>query len=518
MEQTGLRAYGSEIADDNLASQVAQVLLRSLAGRIGTESSVTLDRPFSQYRLDSLAAARLLLELQCAFAISVPMDWLVECASPGSLTTRIVEQIRSRKPMAVETGNAASLPSANPIDRFASFALTPLQEAYLMGKQLDMTQDAVGCHLYREFELAKVDVDRLQEAWRRLITHHEALRIIVTEDGGQRVQPQTSAWALAVNDFGDVSAEEHEGCINAVRERMSHRLYDVGEWPLFAIEVSRCNLGRSIIHFSIDATVTDGRGFKLLLEQWWQCYQDPGSSLPEASISLRDAMLELEMQKDTTRYGEDLDYWTDKLEQLPLLPNMVLGSPGAKSTGQNCYRRTPLTRRLTSGPWQALCNKAASLNVSPSSLVLTLFAEALAMGLRRLPFPIVITSNSRSQLPQGTENIVGPFTSSHVFIAEDTSDQPFDTAAKGVHQRLWRDIGHKTVSAVAAIRELRSRRKLSGAVSLPIVFTSMLEVAGDGIHGSGFGPHLVYAVNQTSDVALEHQMWEEDGDCRFTGT
>src|SRR5204862_7550693 len=98
---------------------------------------------------------------------------------------------------------------------------------------------------------------------------------------------------------------------------------------------------------------------------------------------------------------------------------------------------------------------------------------------------------------------------------ECTSDQPFEAAAKEVHQRLWRDIGHNRVSAVSAIRELRSRRKLPGPVSLPIVFTSMLEVGRNGIHGSGFGPRLVYMVNQTSDVALEHQMWEHEGELQI---
>src|SRR5215475_5253340 len=111
LKQTGLRVQGPEVADDNLAVQVAQVILRSLARRAAPDVPVTIDTPLSNCRLDSLAAARLVLELQCAYAVGVPMEWLAECGSIGSLATRIVEQIRSGKTIAVQASNGSSLPS-----------------------------------------------------------------------------------------------------------------------------------------------------------------------------------------------------------------------------------------------------------------------------------------------------------------------------------------------------------------------------------------------------------------------
>src|SRR5260370_40695731 len=95
MEQT--QAHGSESADDNLASQVAQVILRSLAGRVGLGASGTLDTALSNYHLDSLAATRLVFELQCALAVAAPMEWLAGCGPVCHLPTRLVYQIPCRK-------------------------------------------------------------------------------------------------------------------------------------------------------------------------------------------------------------------------------------------------------------------------------------------------------------------------------------------------------------------------------------------------------------------------------------
>ncbi|HEU5110964.1 MAG TPA: amino acid adenylation domain-containing protein, partial [Micromonosporaceae bacterium] len=157
---------------------------------------------------------------------------------------------------------------------------------------------------------------------------------------------------------------------------------------------------------------------------------------------------------------------------------------------------------------------AAALDVSPTALVLTLFTEALARVDGRESFSLALTANDRAFLPRDADGVVGPFTSTIVFVAGNPLAEPLPDAIRETHRMLWRDLGHAAVSGVSALRELRARDRTAGPSSLPVVFTSLLDT-GPADRGERYVPPVSYAVSQTSGVALDHQMWEHDGELRI---
>ncbi len=59
-----------------------------------------------------------------------------------------------------------------------------------MGRQPGFAPGGVGSHFFVEFEIADLDLTRLETVWNRLIARHDMLRAIV-RDGQQQVLEQT---------------------------------------------------------------------------------------------------------------------------------------------------------------------------------------------------------------------------------------------------------------------------------------------------------------------------------------
>jgi nonribosomal peptide synthetase protein BlmIV len=75
---------------------------------------------------------------------------------------------------------------------------------------------------------------------------------------------------------------------------------------------------------------------------------------------------------------------------------------------------------------------------------------------------------------------------------------------------MWQDLEHRQVSGVEVQRMLR--RLLGAPVLMPVVFTSTLvDDAASAAAPAAWRASTVYAVSQTPQVLLDHQVGEQDG-------
>ncbi|CCH31885.1 non-ribosomal peptide synthetase [Saccharothrix espanaensis] len=451
-------------------------ILGVLARVLPPGTPVAADTPLVTLGLGSLAAARVLLEVGSALGAELPMD-----------ATRTCRDARELAALAVGSRNHGGLRPqvrATPSARHEPFPLTPLQEAYLLGKSLGA--DGIGCHVYREFAVPDLDLDRLRAAWGRLVEHHDALRLVTTADGRQRIVPDAPPWTMPVHDD-----------VLAVRNRLSHRAYRADESPLWSVEATRNPDGSGVLHLSVDALVTDGAGLELLVDQLRACYDDPACVLPGGGFGVRDLVVALGEHQSGDTCRASLGYWMDRLRDLPPGPALPAGDTPPDN------RRTPHTAELTPREWAAVRDWAAEAGVSATSLVLTVFTEALQRVCDEPKFSLVLTTSSRLVLPAAADTVVGPFTSTAIFVAEPSAGLPLTEAAKRVHGRLRRDLDHAAVPGVAVLRAMRAQR-LPVPDALPVVFTSLIGVGGGKAEGS-------YALSQTTGVTLDAQVAERDG-------
>ncbi|ACU71510.1 amino acid adenylation domain protein [Catenulispora acidiphila DSM 44928] len=488
--------------DPGSADEVAGSVRRILEGIVPDRAEMLGNgRDLRDLGLDSLAVTRLVLELLAEFEVEVSMADLGRCHAVDDIAALVIGRQQAG-------GGGGGRPAAvrpDPAARHEPFALTAVQQAYLAGRLPELTADPVGCHIYREFDIEDVDADRLRAAWQRVVEHNSILRSVVTADGRQQVAPDAPAWDLLVHDLaGDKDFLD-------VRGDLSHRHYPAGLRPPFAIAVSR-RPGRSdVVHLSIDAMVTDGRGLDLLLEQWWQVYENPDAVLKPAELEARDCVLALQEQLNSPAWEADLAYWRDRLADLPQGP-AVLADPQPSRTvpaGARGARRRPLSAGLDAQQWAAVRERAAGIGVTPTAFVVGVFADVFARHRPGGPFSLVLTTNQRGRLPAAAQEVVGPFTSTCVFVVDDLNGLGLDEVARTVGRRLWEDLDHSLVSGIEALRTLRVRDAV-----LPVVFTSLLDDSRPS-PSDGFAQSVSYALSQTSDVAIDAQMWEANGELRL---
>ncbi|MFC5657830.1 amino acid adenylation domain-containing protein [Streptomyces nogalater] len=447
----------------------------------------------ADWGLTSLALTRLWAGVRREFGLDLPPARLA-ASTLGELTAMVAAGTAETAP-----GPAAAAGA----DEREPFPVTDLQQAYLVAKGSDLGGEAVGCHLYREFAVPDLDPGRLRRAWQDLIDQHGMLRAVVDDDGLQHIRPAADDWPLPVHGPG--GAENRD----TVRARLSHRCYRPGAWPLFAIEVTRTGTGPDIVHLSLDTLITDGHGYAVLLQQWHQRYHHPERPLPAAGPSVAELVPALLAERGSDAHRADLAYWAQELAELPAGPGLVAPVSVPAPAG-GCRERRPLDAELPAGQWRALTVRAARLGVSPTALVLTLFAEALDRRQPQRRTALVVTTSSRPYLAAETPYLVGPFTSTAVLVLAREADETLDEQAAAVHARLGEHLRHGLVSGIEALREQRTGRPAPA-----VVFTSLLDVGPPPGVGGGFGAAIEYGVSQTTDIALDHQMWEQDGALRY---
>jgi amino acid adenylation domain-containing protein len=499
-------------------------------------SSAPLDWqiPLAAYQFSSLQTVSLWLGIKKTFRLSLAMQDLLDMPSLNHLAESIHAHCLNTPDASTAQGCLESTqpaPALPPVlDTHAPFALTPIQQSYFMARQDEQDPDAVGCNLYREFSLDSPDLVRLQAAWHQVLAHQPMLRVRFVPEGRQSILPEVPATDMPCRTL--VHGDNVESAIQATRSRLMRWRFAPGQAG-FVIEVTRLPDDDTIVHFCIDGMLTDGVGLALVMQQWRHVYQQADARLPELPCSVPAALLELDARRQDAGYALDLAYWQQRLHAMPGAPKLVqpaqddLGNHGSQSGVSNQNRqsqlsknashsalpaslpRQTLSRRIDAITWASLQQQASTLGISPTSLVLAVFADCLYQASSQQAFSLVLTTNHRPWLKYQAQGLMGPFTSSMVFVPGHDDGISLSQYAQAVHAALWQDISHGAVDGIAALRQLR---KAGGQVSaLPVVFTSMLDLASQLPAAHAMDEQLRHECSITSGVALEHEIREQQG-------
>ena len=197
----------------------------------------------------SLMATRLAARIRARLGRELPIRTIFDKPVLGDLAraSAALSRVGDRAPLV-----------ADPAAAHAPFPLTPVQEAYWLGRQSLVELGEVACHVYVEIRFRTLDVERLTGAWRAVIDRHPMLRAVIAPDGTQRI--------LAGSTLHDRVRRWQRGR-RRVREEMSHQVLPCDRWPLFEVRVTRVADEDWRLHLSIDALILDGESNNLLLEE-----------------------------------------------------------------------------------------------------------------------------------------------------------------------------------------------------------------------------------------------------------
>jgi nonribosomal peptide synthetase protein BlmIV len=280
---------------------------------------------------------------------------------------------------------------------------------------------------------------------------------------------------------------------------------------------------------SIDSLICDAYSFGLVMDELARRYAEPGWAPPALSVTFSDYVRYQAAERNTARYAAALSYWRQRAGALPAGPELPGGRPQA---GAHTFTRR--NGGLDAAAWAAVKERATAAGLTPSVVLLAAFAEVITHWSHRPHYSLMLTVFNRAPVHPQVDDIVGDFTSLNALEVDHRGGGSFLDRAQELQRRLWSDLDHAAVSAVTVIREWALARGISPQPITPVVFTSNLPVttkpASRAAAASSPRPasspsasspppamgRLGYAITQTPQVHLDHQVSEQDGELLFS--
>ncbi|WP_078868219.1 non-ribosomal peptide synthetase [Streptomyces sp. NRRL F-5727] len=392
-----------------------------------------------------------------------------------------------------------------------SFPLTAVQQAYLIGRAEGQPLGGVGCHNYMEFDaVAPIEPDRLERAVRALLARHPMLRASFADDATQRVLPRSPWPGLTVHDLRDRPAAEAEAAALELRERLSHRVLEVGRGEVVDVQLSRLPGGVDRLHFNVDLLVADLASFRLLLTELTALYEDP-DSLGEVGYTfgryLADQAAVRRAESERAR-----PYWQRRVPSLPGGPKLPLATDPLAVAAPRFVRRY---FDLTADEWTALERRGNQAGLTPSVVLATAYSLILSRwsGDEHFLLGLPLFDRDLGAHPE-IERVVGDFTGL-VLLEVDLSGDGFQECARAVQKQVHEDIGHAAYSGVDVLRDL-ARSDPDAPRTAPVVFSLDLSAPLiPEVFAERFGD-ASWMISQTPQVWLDHQIYRTgDGSVRM---
>ncbi|WP_340682706.1 amino acid adenylation domain-containing protein [Amycolatopsis coloradensis] len=466
-----------------VAEHVAEVLGLS-------DDEVDADALLSELGLESFTAVRLRRRLLTELELDLPLT-----AFLGRATVRSVAR-GDRDP-----GQSAD----------EAFPLTPIQSAYLVGREPLFPLGGVATFFYHEYdrvaEAPEADLAALETAWNRVVARHPMLRMVVTPDGRQRVLSEVPEYRFELVDLR--TSADPEAALIELRTEHSHQVRPADRWPLFDIRATLLPGGRTRLHVGIDVLTADLGGWFRLMREWGAFVTDPDAVLPAQTTTFAELLRRrAEDPAERERSEADRRYWTERaLPPGPALPWL------ASAAELGVPRFTRRQGWLDETEWAALRERAASRGMSPTGVLLAAFALVLDRWGATEPFSLNTTlfdSFAADDTP-GSEDVIGDFTTTvlvETAVPNLASWQGFAGYAAAVNRRFWSDLEHRSVSAPELAHQ---PDELTAAPRHPVVFTSGVGLSGEGPAPADWLGREVFGVSQTPQILVDHIVYDEAG-------
>ncbi|NIF29090.1 amino acid adenylation domain-containing protein [Pantoea sp. Tr-811] len=463
--------------------------------------------------MDSILVMEFARRCESGLGVRCELKAIFERSTPRGLSDYLVEQLPHAGARAsVETPAI----TADPSNAAQPFALTELQHAYWIGRQGHYELGGVACHAYLEADAAAgLDLALLEACWNTLVQRHGALRIVIGEDGRQRVLDQVPHYRLQVADLAAASSAERDAHCLAWREQMSHQVLDCAQWPLFDVRATRLAGGAVRLHIGIDMLINDATSGQIIWEELAALYQagndTQAAGLQPFAIGFRDYVLARlndplrQQQREQAR-----QFWLNALDELPPAPQLPLRNSARQQAKPTFSRRQ---HRLEAATWQRLRDRAAAVGCTPASLLITVFGEVLAAWSSEPRFTLNLTIFDRLPWHPDVSRLLGDFTAVTLLPLDFSAEQAFAARAAGVNGQVLEHLQHRAFSAVDVLREANRGRERQDTLAMPVVFTSQLGMS-DPTKGAAAESVLGvvgHGISQTPQVWLDHQACELEG-------
>lgn len=503
VDRNALLALGEQrlldIDRTSVPETIKEVELAQLWSTVLGISEVPVDHSFLDLGGHSLLAMRLVALIRQHFATAMTLRDLFEHPTVREMAHFIEDAERQHL-----DSNETGVIQRDPAGKNQPFALTPLQEAYWVGRADAIELSSVNAHVYIAIDIVGLDLPKAIAALQQLVARHDALRLLVTPDGEQRVLPDAKV-AVDMEDLRGCPTEVVAERVQYISEQMVAIGPDSSKAPAMEVYIQILDRGVHRVHASLSLLVADGLSEHVLLEDWLTLYRGKEVTNSDA-ITYRDYVCSI-----TDRRNAEQEvawaYWQERLKTLPTAPELPVVDKLPKVSGAFTRRIT----RLDSTQWLSVKRHAAHFGVTPTVALLTLYAEVLAAWSKSPTFTINVLTSWRAPDVAQAERVVGNLSSTLPIEIDCSSELGFAERARFIQNRLFSDLEHGQIDGVRLARAAAQNQGWSSRAMFPVVFASVLDVDTTFLEDLPFDVTIVNSALQTPHVYLDHQVYEYGG-------
>ncbi|MBG3105137.1 type I polyketide synthase [Proteus mirabilis] len=490
---------------DNLEQWLTACIKQLL--RLGDEHIDTHIELF-QLGLDSLSFLDLSAEIKKQFAVNIDAEQSYDDMTIAGLASVIRTAAPEKFTVTEALHNQDNISHTMESERYAPFPLTPIQHAYWIGRKNLFNYGGVACHAIFEWDCQRQiwEPASLEKAWNKVIQRHDMLRMIIDDDGQQRILKEVPYFHFIQHDLTNLTQQEQQESLTQIREALSYRVLPTESWPLFEVEISWLNNDCYRLHINLDLLQFDTMSFKILFDDLFNAYS--GQELIPQTFTFRDYCLKNQTNRNSDEWKMAWCYWQDLLSDLPSAPYL----PIKNSSITEQPRFTTFQHHVSIAQWDKLKQRWKKHGITPSAGLLTLFALVLGRWTKYPAFTLNLTFFNRQPWHPDVTQLIGDFTSVLPIDIYLDNDCTLNESMAKIQRRLWQHLSKSQVNGVEILREWGRYKGDSSQSLLPIVFTSMLGMTLDGDNidealNQLFG-QPVYSFAQTPQVWLDHQVME----------
>ncbi|MEW9612483.1 amino acid adenylation domain-containing protein [Shinella sp. S4-D37] len=390
-------------------------------------------------------------------------------------------------------------------DLHTPFPLTEIQRGYLLGRDPALPLGGAACQFYYELDCETLDIARYRAAWASVMARHPMLRARILDAAHQEIAEPVPTLDIVVRDLQEDGAREV--VIETIRQRLARALPAADRWPMLDVELSLLPADRVRIHLRFDLLIADQQSILILLDEVARFYRNPDLRLAKPDVTFRDCVLS---EPDTADLARARRYWQERAADLPDAPALPSIAP-VQEAGTPVYDR--LSHTIGKARWEGVKTTAATLGVTPSTVLLSLFAEALCAFAADPHFCLNMTLFNRPPIHPDIDRVVGDFTTNLLFEADLRPRETRRARFARLQALLWRDMEHSLVSGTAVTREMALARGHLDRPLMPVVFTSTLTQDDTRLFSDAAAQpgQPVLALSQTPQVMLDNQAMEWSG-------
>lgn len=379
-----------------------------------------------------------------------------------------------------------------------------MQVAYWVGRHSGGPLGGVAAHLYAEFDGRDLDAAKLRIALQAVCRRHPMLVLRIDAEGRQHLDADAPPLPLDVEDLRGLPGDQPLAKRLADKRRAwTHRMLDLASGTAAAFGLSLLPGGACRLHIDIDMIAVDPNGFRTVMGDLAQFYLNPSAPPGPEAPSYFDWLDGLSADSDLGRRRErDRAWWQSRLRDVAAAPPLPLAS-----TSRPEPHSDRLATWLTPAERRALETCARNHRVTPSSLLLGLFAAALGRSTGAASFRLNVPAFWREPVIPHVGQIVGDFANVLILSVDLASAETLAALCRQVGTRLMDLIAHGAYPGVNVMRDLSRLR--GGLQTAPVVFTAGLGIAGGALFDPqverAFG-RMNWVVSQAPQVALDAQV------------